>query len=31
MLGKAGEKWASGRTMGPTGNNYKVWKKIIYY
>ena len=24
MLGKAGEKWASGRTMGPTGNNYKV-------
>ena len=23
MLGKAGEKWASGRTMGPTGNNYK--------
>jgi len=31
MLGKAGEKWASGRTMGPTGNNYKVWKKTIYY
>ena len=24
MLGKAGEKWASERTMGPTGNNYKV-------
>jgi hypothetical protein len=24
MLGKGGEKWASGRTMGPTGNNYKV-------
>jgi len=23
MLGKAGEKWASGRTMGPTGKNYK--------
>ena len=23
MLGKIGEKWASGRTMGPTGNNYK--------
>ena len=23
MLGKPGEKWASGRTMGPTGNNYK--------
>jgi hypothetical protein len=31
MLGKAGEKWASGRTMGPTGKNYKVWKKTIYY
>ncbi len=24
MLGKGGEKWASGRTMGPTGNNYKI-------
>jgi hypothetical protein len=23
MLGKAGEKWSSGRTMGPTGKNYK--------
>ena len=23
MLGKAGEKWASGRTMGATGKNYK--------
>jgi hypothetical protein len=23
MLGKAGEKWASGRTTGPTGKNYK--------
>lgn len=23
MLGKAGEKWASERTMGPTGKNYK--------